>query len=460
VSKTYLPYVPEQSLLLPPNMREWLPEDHLAVFVGDVVDSLDVRAITAVYEQGDGRGQPPHNPRMMLKLLVYGYCVSKRSSRKLERATYDDVAFRVLSGDTHPDHDSIASFRKRHLGALEGLFLQVLLLCRRAGLGKLGHVAIDGTKVKANASKHKAMSYERMHKTEKQLCSEIVGLLADAQRIDDEEDEQYGKGKRGDELPEELRRRESRLAKIKEAKAALEAEAKARADIERIEVEKKRKEREAREPRRRGRQIKDPKQEPEPKAQRNFTDPDSRIMVDGATKGFVQAYNVQIAANENQIIVATHVDNIAPDQQKLVPMVHAVKDNLGEMPERVSADAGYFSEAAISDASLAQVDLYVPQKRQRHGERALESCVPLAANATASEAMRAKLATHEGRAIYARRKVIVEPPFGQIKEARGIRAFLLRGLAAVRGEWNLIALTHNLLKLFVLDTDRLALAPA
>jgi len=260
------------------------------------------------------------------------------------------------------------------------------------------------------------------------------------------ENEQHGKGRRGDELPAELQRRESRLAKIKEAKAALEAEAKARADKERAEIEQKRREREKKPPQQRGRDYADPKTDPDPKAQRNFTDPESRIMVSG-TKEFAQAYNVQNAVNQHQIILATEVSNIAPDQQKLVPMVHAVKANLGEFPTIVSADAGYHSEAALSDKTIAEVDLYVPKKRDRHGETK-ESCVPLPPDATTSDRMRAKLATPEGRAIYARRKAIVEPVFGQIKEARGIRAFLLRGLAAVRGEWNLIALTHNLLKLF------------
>jgi transposase len=446
VSKVFRPYQPEQTLLLPPSLRDWLAEDHLALFVSDVVDTLDLKEITSCYESGDGRGYPPHDPRMMVKLLVYGYCVGKRSSRKLERATWDEVPFRVLSGDTHPDHDCIATFRKRHLKALSALFLQVLQLCRKAGLAKLGHVAIDGTKVKANASKHKAMSYDRMQKTEKELEAQITELLAEAERLDDAEDEQHGKGRRGDELPAELQRRESRLAKIKEAKAALEAEAKARADKQREEIEQKRREREKRPPQKRGRDYADPKTEPDPKAQRNFTDPESRIMV-GGTKEFVQAYNVQNAVNEHQIILATEVSNVAPDQQKLVPMVHAVKTNLGEFPAIVSADAGYHSEAALSDATIAEVDLYVPKKREQCG-KTNESCVPLPPNAKASERMQAKLATPAGRAVYARRKAIVEPVFGQVKEARGIRAFLLRGLDAVRGEWNLIALTHNLLKLF------------
>lgn len=383
---------------------------------------------------------------MMVKLLVYGYCVGKRSSRKLERATWDEVPFRLLSGNSHPDHDCIASFRKRHLMALGGIFLQVLKLCEKAGLAKLGHVAIDGTKVKANASKHKAMSYERMAKTEKELESQITALLAEAQSIDDAEDKEHGKGRRGDELPAELQRRESRLAKIKEAKAALEAEAKARADKEREEIERKRREREKRPPQQRGRDYADPKTEPDPKAQRNFTDPESRIML-GGTKEFLQGYNVQAAVNEDQIILASEVSNVAPDQQKLVPMVHAVKANCGAFPDIVSADAGYHSEAALSDETIAAVDLYVPKKRDKHGETKVSN-VPLPENATPAQKMCSKLAAPKGRAIYARRKAIVEPIFGQIKEVRGIRSFLLRGLEAVRGEWNLIALTHNLLKLF------------
>lgn len=445
MSRRFRPYSPEQSLLLPPSLRDWLPEDHLAHMVGDVVDTLDLSAIVASYTAGDGRGQPPYEPRMMVKLLVYAYCTGRPSSRKIERATYDDVAFRMLSGDQHPDHDSIANFRKRHLDALAGLFGQVLRLCREAGLVKLGHVAIDGTKVKANASKHKAMSYGRMVEEEAKLKAQIVALLADAQRADDEEDRKHGRA-RGDELPDELRRREARLARIQQAKQALEAEAKARADAERIEVEQRRAAREERPANRRGPEIKDPSDEPAAKAQRNFTDSDSRIMMDGATKSFVQAYNAQAAVDSaHQIIVATYVTQTATDVQHLAPMIEAVTKTMGEAPKIASADAGYFSKDAIEDERLKDTDLHVPPRRMRRDEKV---AAPKTTESAAAAKMRAKLDSPTGRAIYARRKAIVEPVFGQIKEARGFRRFSLRGHANVQREWSLVATVHNMMKLF------------
>ncbi|HSN27575.1 MAG TPA: IS1182 family transposase [Kofleriaceae bacterium] len=456
MSRSFKPYVPEQTLLLPPSLRDWLPEDHLALFLSDVVDTLDLSAIVASYEQGDGRGQPPYDPGMMVKLLVYGYCTGRPSSRRIERATYDDVAFRVLAGNQHPDHDSVASFRKRHLDALSGLFGQVLRLCRAAGMVKLGHIAIDGTKIKANASKHKAMSYARMADEQAALEKQITELLAEAQRIDDAEDGEHGRGKRGDELPEELRRREARLARIQQAKQALETEAKARAELERVEIERRRAEREQRPPKQRGREIKDPKEEPAAKAQRNFTDPESRIMLDGATKGFVQGYNVQAAVDEaHQIIVATYVTQAAQDMEQLVPMLAAIEQNVGELPKTVSADAGYFSQSAVGDARAQRVDLHVPPRRMRRDAKVA------ATNNRENDAaarMRAKLDRPEGRAIYARRKTIVEPVFGQVKEARRFRRFSLRGHRNVQREWLLVAATHNLMKLFVARRSRAAAA--
>ena len=274
-----------QSLLLPPSLHDWLPEGHLGRFIADVTEELDLGLIYRSYE-GDGRGLAAYQPLMMVRLLLYGYCKGVASSRKIEQATYEDVAFRYLSGDTHPDHDTIAAFRKRHLDALAGLFVQVLQLCQRAGLVKLGHVAIDGTKMKANASKHKAMSYERMNETEQRLRQEVEELLRQAAAVDEAEDAQYGKGKRGDELPEELQRRESRLKKIREAKAELEREAKEKAEQLRAEAEAKiakRREQEAQTGKRAGGhepKVPDPEQaKPEPGAQKNFTDAESRIML-------------------------------------------------------------------------------------------------------------------------------------------------------------------------------------
>jgi transposase len=458
MDKTFRAYSLDQRLLLPPDMREWLPDGDLALFISDVVDELDLAALYRAYEHRDGRGQPAYHPAMMVKLLLYGYCTGLRSSRKIERATYCDVAFRVLAADQHPDHDSIAEFRKRHLEALAGVFVQVLRLCQRAGLVKLGHVALDGTKVKANASKHKAMSYARMTETEARLEAEVRALLTEAEQLDVAEDAEHGRGRRGDELPAELARRESRLAKIREAKAALELEAKGRAaeqaEAGRIKLAaREHRVGSAKGPRPK---IPDPEQaQPTPTAQRNFTDPESRIMKDGATKEFVQAYNGQIAVDgQAQIIVACAVTQAAADAEHFVPLLQQIATHMGERPAIVTADAGYFSEDNLTAGQAAGSDCFVPPDRLQHRGQAVAS--PSRQNA-ASETMRAKLQSETGRAIYALRKTIVEPVFGQIKEVRGLRRFLLRGLQNVTGEWTVICLTHNLLKLF---RARTALAPA
>jgi transposase len=451
--KTFKPYTPEQLLLLPPALQEWLPEGHLALFISDVVDhGLDFTPILAPYETTEGRGQPPYHPALLVKLLLYAYCTGKPSSRQIERATYDEVPYRVLAANQHPDHATLAAFRQTHLPALAALFGQVLQLCQRAGLVKLGHVALDGTKVLANASKHKAMSYGRMPEAERKLEQEIAALLAAAQRVDAAEDAQYGQGKRGDELPAELARRESRLAKIRAAKAELEAEAKtvAAAAAEAAQAKRAARERQSRErgrpPQGRPPKAVDPTQAvPAPKAQRNFTDPESRIMKDGATKSYVQAYNAQAAVDgAEQVIVAAAVTQEANDKQQLVPMLIQTTKNCGASPGAASGDAGYFSEAAVTDAALAGVDLYVAPDRQKHGD----APAPPPADGTVRGAMRAKLQTATGHATYALRKAIVEPVFGQIKGVRGFRRFSFRGLAKVQAEWLLICLTHNLLKLF------------
>jgi transposase len=456
MNKTYRPYAINQQLLLPPNLRDWVPEGHLALFILDVVGSMDLRPLYREYEAGDGRGQPPYHPGMMVALLLYAYCTGKASSRKIERATYEEVPYRVLTGDQHPDHSSIAEFRKRHLTALAGLFVEVLRLCEKAGLVSLGHVSLDGTKVKANASKHKAMSYGRMTETEKRLTEEVASLLAEAAEVDAAEDAQYGKDRRGDELPLELARRESRLTKIREAKAALEQEAKEQAEkaaaAARAKLDERRRKEEETGKKVRGRapEVPDPeKAVPEPKAQRNFTDSESRIMKDGASKSFEQAYNAQAAVDGSaQIIVAAGVTQETNDKKQLVPMLEKVRVNAGRLPDKVSADAGYFSEANASAESLTGVDLYVPPDRQKHGEVSPAAGDLPPADAAVIDKMRHKLRTIEGRTTYKMRKEIVEPVFGQIKEARGFRRFSFRGLAKVSAEWDLICLTHNLLKLF------------
>lgn len=401
-----------------------------------------------------------YHPVMMVRLLLYGYCLGVMSSRRIERATYDDLAFRYLAADQHPDHDTIAEFRKQHLPVLAGLFTQVLQLCGKAGLIKLGHVAIDGTKLQANASKHKAMSYGRMEEKEKQLKAEVEKLLAQAAEIDAAEDKLHGKGMRGDELSGELARRESRLKKIAEAKAALEQEAREHAEAAKQAAEEKLEERRKKEEERgkkfggRPAQVLDPEQaRPEATAQRNFTDPESRIMPDGGRKGsFVQGYNAQIAVDSKaQIIVAAEITQQTNDKQQLVPMLIQVEQNMSARPEAVTADTGYFSENQTTDERLNGIDLYVATGKQKHAHPnadVIEPDTPPVASDSAMEKMKQKLKTETGRAIYKMRKAIVEPVFGQIKATRGIRAFLLRGLEKTQAEWKLICATHNLLKLF------------
>lgn len=426
MEKRYKTYEPEQSILFPPNIKDWLPEGHLANFVSDVVDQLDLSAIEAVYEK-DLRGQPPYNPRMMTKLLLYGYCVGIFSSRRIQRALIEEIPFRVLAAGNQPDFRTISDFRKIHYQALQGLFEQVLGMALKAGAIKLGRVALDGSKVKANASKHKAMSYERMTKQERQIRKEVRELLKKAEREDAREDKLYGRDRSGDELPEELRRRETRLAKIREAKRALEEEAKEKAKAE----------------------GKDPKKaKPEDKKQRNFTDPESRIMK--GSDGFVQAYNGQAAVEQSfQLIVGQAVTQEVNDRQQLQPMVEIIKKQSGQLPEKLLADAGYISEENISYINRKGIDSYIATGRQKHGEP-IEPCNPgpLPKSATLVDKMRRKLQTKPGRAIYAARKAIVEPVFGQIKRGRGFRQFLLRGINKIRAEWALVCLTHNILKMY------------
>lgn len=448
MSKTFRPYSPGQSFLLPPSPLEWLPEGHLARFILDLVKELDLARIYAHYER-ELRGYPPHHPLMMVALLLYGYCVGVPSSRKIERKTHEDVAFRVISGGEHPDHTRISEFRRVHLEALAELFVQVLKLCQKAGLVKLGMVALDGTKMKANASKHKAMSYDRMQTEEQRLREKVAALLATAEKTDAAEDAEHGKGRRGDELPEELQRAQDRLRKIREAKAALEAEAK-----QCKEEEQAAKDKDNDDPPPGPRETPLPKHKipttaegkPTDKAQRNFTDPDSRIMKTG--DGFVQGYNCQAAVDAaNQVIVAEAVTNQPPDPEHLVPMLVKTVDNCGEAPEKLLGDAGYFSENNVCEPQKWGIDPYIATGRQRHDETPPPVRGRAPSDLTVKETMARKLATKAGKLVYSRRKAIVEPVFGQIKEARGLRRFLLRGLKKVRGEWSLITLTHNILKL-------------
>ena len=430
MSKTYLPYDPDQQLLLPQALQAWLPEDHLAYFISDIVDQLDLWEITARYEQ-ERRGGPPYHPRMMVKVLLYAYCVGAPSSRRIASRLHEDVAFRVLAANNTPDFRTVSDFRKDHLTALSGLFLQALMLCQREGLVKLGHVALDGTKVRANASKHKAMSYKRMKEKEAQLQGEVDELLRRAQETDEAEDRRYGKDKRGDELPEELAFREGRLEKLREAMAALEAEAQAQAEPAAEEG-------------------KVHPGVPEDKAQRNFTDPQSRIMPGPGGRNFLQAYNCQaVVDHEHQVIIAARATNQASDKQQAVTMLEEAIANLGAVPKEMSADAGYYSAPAVADVQELGVDPFIAPEKTRHGQQP-----PPAPRGRISKAlspkdrMRRELQTKRGRKRYALRMETVEPVFGQIKQGRGFRQFPLRGLEKVNGEWSLICTGHNLLKLF------------
>ena len=433
----------------------------MARFIAELVDGLDLSKIFGSYGRRDGRGKAAYHPAMMVRALLYGYCVGMMSSRRMERASYEDVAFRYLCANQHPDHDTFASFRQQHLPVLAGLFTQVLQLCNKAGLVKLGHVAIDGTKQQANASKHKAMSYDRMDEKAKQLKAEVEKLLAQAAETDAAEDTLYGKGKRGDELPAELARRESRLKKIAEAKAALEQEAREQAEAQKKAVEEKLEQRQKKEEETgkkmggRAPEVPDPEQaRPEPKDQRNFTDPESRIMPDGGHKGsFVQAYNAQIAVDSKaQIIVAAEITQQTNDKQQLAPMLEQVVKNMGAKPVAVTADTGYFSASQVNDERAEGIDLYIATGKLKHGQPeppgVTEPVEPPGETESAMEKMKRKLQTETGKALYKMRKAIVEPVFGQIKAARGIRAFLLRGMEKASAEWKLICATHNLLKLF------------
>ena len=429
MAKTYRPYCPDQMFLLPPSLRDWLPENHLSYFVSDIIDSLNLEAIESYYEKSD-RGQPPYHPRMMTKVLVYAYCVGIYSSRKIQKRLVEDVAFRVLAAGNQPDFRTISDFRKIHYRALEDIFQQVLRLAMKSGAIKLGSVALDGSKVKANASKHKAMSYGRMKAEERTLRKEVKKLLARAKAADDEEDTWYGKDKSGDELPEELNRRESRLKRIREAKRALEQQA-------REEAEESGKSKEEAK-----------KAKPKDKAQYNFSDPESRIMK--GSDGFVQAYNAQVAVESiSQLIVGQTVTQEPNDKQQVAPMVANIKKQAGKKPKEMLADSGYCSEQNLKYLEKKNIDAYVATDRQKHGSQRV-ACKrgPLPKGATRVDKMKRKLQTKEGAEIYAARKSIVEPVFGQIKHARGFRQFLMRGVEKVKAEWALVCATHNILKMY------------
>jgi len=496
--KSFRPWQPEQTTLLPPSPREWLSEDHQVYFLLDLVDELDLSEILIPAQAKDPRGEKGFDPRMMTMLLLYAYCVGIVSSRKIERACYQDLAFRVLTGNQQPDHSRISEFRRRNLDALKDLFVQILRLCQKAGMVSLGHVALDGTKVQANASKRKAMSQERMLRAEKELQKEINALIRKAEILDAQEDRRYGKGKLGSELPDELRRRQDRLARIRQARKEMEAETAAAAARQRQEhaeeaqaeaasardadapadeqTELTRKAEAAAAKAKAAREkanesaedagLQPPDLEPlacdamprrglarkadgtpTKKTQRNFTDADSHLMQSGGS--YLQGYNCQLAVDSvHQVIVAVGVSNQPPDVEHLEPMLQRIAATAGALPTVMSLDAGYWSEDNAKACTDQGIDAYIATGRLPHGQPPPPQRGPLPRDADAKTCMARKLRSKKGSAIYAQRKAIVEPVNGQIKEGRGLRRFLLRGLEKVDGEWHLIAATHNLLKLF------------
>jgi transposase len=469
VNKRFRDCTLDQPFLLPPSLQDWLPESHLARFVADVSNELDVSAIYAEYERHDSRGLSAYHPLLLTRLLLYGYSIGVTSSRAIEKATYDNVAFRYLAADQHPDHDTIASFRQQHLEALAGLFVEVLRLCHKAGLVKLGNVALDGTKMLANASTHRSVPHKKLSEHELYWKTVVAQLLTEAEKTDEREDQQFGRGRGSDPLPEELAHAQSRLKRIQQAKAELEKEA--QQQLEAIVEDHP--------PRRPGRPRKDQQGQPapvdpqqrdkekkrrrrakrnagQPTRQYNFVDPDSRVMRDNARKCFVQAYNAQIAVDTHaQVIVAAEVTQQVTDREQLLPMVESVRATTQSVPGMVIADAGYWDTSSLRDLSLQGIQVLMsPDAQVQSPGTPLPPTVPKNQEAMR---MRERLLSPAGRALYALRQSTVEPVFGQIKEARGLRRFRFRGLRRVQCEWKLICATHNLLKLF---RYRNALMPA
>jgi len=427
-------------------LQDWLPEGHLARFIAGVVDELDLSGIVSRYERKDGRGQAAFHPAMMVRLLLYGYAVGVRSSRKMEKATYENIAFRYLAADEHPDHDVLADFRKTHLEELSKLFVTSLQLCQKAGLVKLGQIAIDGTKVAANASRQESKTYERLSEKEKLLAAEVERILKEAAAADEKEDGACGRGKRGDELPEDLATNERQLAKIRAAKEELEREAKQKA--EQAAREKAEQNDKPHDEAQRKRWQRAKPGVPDAKSQGNLTDPESRLMVDGVNKTFVQAYNAQVAAaGVPQIIVAQTVTQEPNDRQQLTPMLRQVEENVGSTPELTTADAGYWNEHDIAGLQTAGRDVLVPPDGGKMNRQ--EELPKNAPRGPVAQQMRERLRQEEEQKRYRKRNGIVEPVFGLIKEILGYRRFLLRGLKKVRGEWSLICASFNLRKLFL-----------
>ena len=442
MAKRFKTHDPDQLLLLPPSLADWLPKNHLVYFVRDVVNALDLSAFYRAYK--GTKGQPPYPPVMMVAVWVYGYMLGIRSSRRIERALHEDVGFRVLAGNRQPDFWTLNQFRTRHRKAFAALLQQSILMADKAGLVKLRQVAVDGTKIQANASKHSAMSYGRMNDEEARLRDNIERYLDECDETDKQEDDEFGP-RRGDELPEHLADDQKRIEAIQKAKNALEEEARERARAAQDERRNK-----AQEEGRDFHPRSDPEQAvPEPKSQRNFTDPESRIMVTG--KSFVQGYNAQAAVDaETQIIVAADLSNLAADAPHLIPMIEQVEANTGQTPREVSADAGYWSESNLAALDDKLIDAFIPPDRLKHGDarRQKPPVGRIPNSASRADRMRRRLQTQHGRTRYKMRRCSVEPVFGQTKAARGLRQFLHRGRDKVCDFWRFEGAAHNLLKIF------------
>jgi transposase len=434
MSKTFREWNPEQSTLLPPSVLDFVPENHLAHFVRKMaMEQLDLSAILDSYDEE--RGYPPYHPVMMTALLLYGYCQGTYSSRRIARACQQRMDFMAITGMQQPDFRTVSLFRKRHLKSLKGLFEQVLKLCRKAGMVKLGHVALDGTKIRANASKHKAMSYGHMKKAEPALAAEVQRWFDQAEAIDQQEDAEYGADKRGDELPDWVADKQKRLEKIRQAKAELEAEARAAAAEKASAAPEKHEKKNG--------QTNAEKATPSDKAQKNFTDPESRIMKTG--DGFIQGYNAQAAVDaDSQVIVAQTLNNSANDKKQLIPMLDQIRKNNGRQAREISADAGYCSDENLKELSRRRIRGYVATGRQKHGQ---SDTVEVRPKSAWVQRMRARIRQGAWRSRYRLRKQVVEPVFGLIKQARGFRQFLLRGEENTAAEWAMLCTAHNILKL-------------
>ena len=435
-----------QPFLLPPSIQDWLPQEHLARFIVETIEQLDLAKIESQY---NGRGKEAYHPQVMLSLLFYGYATGVFSSRKIERATYDSVAFRYISANTHPDHDTIANFRKRFLNELTDLFVQILSVAQEMGILKVGKVSLDGTKVKANASKHKALSYAHATKLQKQLEDEVQTLLEKAKTADNEDDND------GMNIPDEIARRKDRIEVIKAAKIKIEQRAKERHKQELQEYEKKIQKREAKEKltgkKTGGKKPQPPKsKEPKPTDQVNLTDEESRIMpVSGG--GYMQAYNAQASVeHDSRLIVHQHVTQNVNDKKEIVPTLKWFKDNPDLVPKAMVADAGYFSDDNVKLCEEDKITSYISFGKEQHNqplEDRFEEVQELPKDATDIEKMKHRLKTKEGKEIYAQRKSTVEPVFGVIKHVMGFRQFMLRGFEKAKGEWNLMCIAYNLKRL-------------